>query len=200
MPKFLFARPPKDAEEERQVRKLAGSLHAPADWVFHAKMIVLSWAELRTTTIAAEIHCHPQTVRERILAFNERGLDGLGMRPGSGRRPRLTQTERSAILALAQQAPPGRLRPAPDSGELYQLNPDDADEWTLDTLTQAAQEQGITVHRSQVRRIFLTEGIRWRNTRQWASSHDKAFIPKERRSSRSTPTRPPTRRSSVSMN
>jgi putative glutamine amidotransferase len=59
------------------VRKLAGSQHAPADWVFHAQMIVRSWAGLRTTAIAAEIHCHPQTVRERIQAFNERGLDGL---------------------------------------------------------------------------------------------------------------------------
>jgi hypothetical protein len=33
MPKLLYARPPADAEEERQVRKLAGSRHAPAGWV-----------------------------------------------------------------------------------------------------------------------------------------------------------------------
>ena len=34
MPKLLFARPPQDAtDEERQIRKLAGARHAPADWI-----------------------------------------------------------------------------------------------------------------------------------------------------------------------
>jgi len=36
MPKHLQARLAKDEREERQVRKLAGSHHAPADWKFHA--------------------------------------------------------------------------------------------------------------------------------------------------------------------
>src|SRR5215472_8842306 len=31
LPKLLFARPPQDATEERQVHQLAGSRHAPAD-------------------------------------------------------------------------------------------------------------------------------------------------------------------------
>jgi hypothetical protein len=39
MPKLLAARPPLDAAEEAQVRRLARSLHAPADWVLHARMI-----------------------------------------------------------------------------------------------------------------------------------------------------------------
>ena len=30
MPKLLFARPPVDGVEERQIRKVAGSRHAPA--------------------------------------------------------------------------------------------------------------------------------------------------------------------------
>ena len=48
MPKLLFARPAQDAGEERQVRKLANSRHAPVDWIRRAKMIVLSWQGLRT--------------------------------------------------------------------------------------------------------------------------------------------------------
>src|SRR5512144_2173195 len=100
MPKFLAARPPLDAAEERQVRRLARSLHAPADWVLHARMIARSWEGLRTRQIAEELGCHPQTVRERFQAFNERGLDGLGMKPGSGRKPRLTEADRSAVIAL----------------------------------------------------------------------------------------------------
>ena len=84
MPKLLRARLPLDETEHRLVRKLATSRHAPADWVWHAKMIVRSWEGARTSTIAAEVGSHMQTVRERIQAFNERGVDGLGIKPGSG--------------------------------------------------------------------------------------------------------------------
>src|SRR5258708_31295458 len=103
MPKHLTARPPLDALEERQVRKLAHSMHAPADWMAHAQMVARSWDGRRTHPIAEELGCHPQTVREHLRAFNARGLDGLGIKPGSARKPRLTQLERSTILALVKQ-------------------------------------------------------------------------------------------------
>jgi transposase len=200
MPKLLAARPPLDAAEERHVRHLARSHHAPADWVFHARMIARSWDGLRTGAIAAELHCHPQTVRERFQAFNARGLDGLGMQPGSGRHPRLTEAERSAIIALARTTPPGKLVPEPDSGELQAHDEEGVAEWTLDALAEAAQSQGIEVARSQVRRILRAERVRWRRTRLWATSADPEFAPKGRRSSPSTPTRRRGRRSFVSTN
>src|SRR5215813_13075227 len=109
MPQWLAARPPLDAAEERQVRRLARSHHAPADGVLHARMVARSWDGWRTRTIAEELGCHAQTVRERFLAFTERGLDGLGMKPGSGRKPCLTPAERSTIIALARTTPPGQL-------------------------------------------------------------------------------------------
>ncbi len=43
MPKLLFARPAVDAQEERTIRKLAASRHAPGDWIRRARMIVRSW-------------------------------------------------------------------------------------------------------------------------------------------------------------
>jgi hypothetical protein len=43
MPKLLFARRPRDATEERMVRKLAASRHAPGDWIQRARMIARSW-------------------------------------------------------------------------------------------------------------------------------------------------------------
>jgi hypothetical protein len=43
MPKQVQARAAQDGQEERKGRKLAGSLHAPADWKFHAQLVVLSW-------------------------------------------------------------------------------------------------------------------------------------------------------------
>ena len=200
MPKLLRARLPLDETEHRLVRKLATSRHAPADWVWHAKMIVRSWEGARTSTIAAEVGSHMQTVRERIQAFNERGVDGLGIKPGSGRRPRLLEAERSAIIALARTTPPGKLVPEPDSGELQARDEEGVAEWTLDALAEAARSHGIQVARSQVRRLLLMERVRWRRTRLWATSTDPDFAPKGRRSSPSTPTRQRARRSSASMN
>ena len=74
-------------------------------------MVARSWDGLRTAAIAAELGCHPQTVRERLARFNAEGLDGLGDRPGAGRKRRLTEAERGRILALARTTPPGRLVP-----------------------------------------------------------------------------------------
>ena len=202
MPKLLHARPAADDAEHQLVRKLATSRHAPADWVWHAKMIARSWEGARTSTIAAEVGCHMQTVRERIQAFNERGLDGLGIKPGSGRPPRLVEAQRSAIIALARTTPPGKLVPEPDSGELQAHDEEGVAEWTLDALAEAAaeaaQSQGIQVARSQVRRILLAERVRWRRTRLWATSNDPEFAPKGRGSSPSTRLRRRERRSSAS--
>jgi transposase len=93
---------------------------------------------------------------------------------------------------LARSDPPGRLGRQPD-GTLGLDRPEQADQpaqWTLDALAAAAQAEGITVGRSQVRRILQAEGVRWRTVRSWSTSGDQEFAPKGRRSSRSTPARP----------
>ncbi|WP_232778455.1 helix-turn-helix domain-containing protein [Carbonactinospora thermoautotrophica] len=120
-------------------------------------------------------------------------MDGLGDRPGPGRRPRLTEAERGRIVALVGTPPPGRLvrgsdgtlAPAAEGGPVH---------WTLDTRTAAAGAEGIVVGRSQVRRILLAEGVRWRRTRSWTTSRDPQFAPQEPASSAWTPARRRTRR------
>jgi transposase len=194
--RLLRARRPEDAEEERKVCKLAGSRHAPGDWIFRARIISRSWQGLRNAKIAEELGCHPKTVRKRIHRFNDEGIDGLGDRPRTGRRPRLTQPERSRIIALVAKNPPGKLVTEP-VGVLRAEDETKAAYWTLDALAEAAREIGIEVGRSQVRRILLRKGARWRNTRPWAQSPDPEFVPKGRGSSNSTPARmflPPGRR------
>src|SRR4051812_31359929 len=94
MPKLLFARPPVDAMEECKIRKLAGARHAPADWIRRAQMIVLSWDGLRVPAIAQTLGCSQKAVRERLARFAADGLDGLGDRPGAGRKPRIGQAQR----------------------------------------------------------------------------------------------------------
>ena len=202
MPKQLAARPPLDAIEERHVRKLAHSAHAAADWIVHAKLIVRRWEGRRTRQIASQLACHPETVRTRLHAFNEQGLDGLGMRPGAGRKPRLTQLERSTILAWVKRPPPGT--PTDDlTGELAAPHPPAEPEWTLAALTAAAQQRGSQVARRQVRRLFRRAGVRWRRTRRWARSTDPDCVPrvpKGRTSSRAPRRHRPRRPFSASTN
>src|SRR4030095_13107065 len=193
MPKLLRVRPPLDAKEERQVRKLAGSRHAPGDWIRRAQMVARSWDGLRTSAIASELGCHQETVRERLGRFNAEGLDGLGGRPGAGRKPRLTEAERSTLVALARSTPPGRPVQRPD-GTLTPVDdrPEAPAQWTLESLVVVAGERGIVIRRSQVRRILLKEKVRWRRTRSWITSTDPDFAPKRPGSSASTTTRRPT--------
>jgi len=177
MPKQVKARAAQDTQEERQVRRLAGSHHAPADWKVHAQMVLLSWAGKTPNETAAE----------------------LRMRPGSGRKPRLTEQERSRVLALVKQAPPGHLETQAD-GTMVARDEEGAAQWTLAALAQAAKAAGIRVKRSQIRRIYLREGVRWRHTHSWGDSSDPEFVPKGQRSSATTRSRPRGRRPSAPTN
>jgi len=189
VPKFLRARPPLDDSESKKVRRLAGARHAPADWSERAQIVALSWDGLAVPAIAAETGRHENTVRRWLHRFNAAGLDGLGDRSGAGRKRRITEAQRSGIIAMARSVPSGRL--ARDAaGELSADDEDGPAQWTLDTLAQAARDAGITVGRSQVRRILLAEKVRWRRTRSRATSTDPEFAPKGPRSWSSVPPRP----------
>jgi transposase len=188
VPKYLRARAPQDDSEARKIRRLAGARHAPADWIERARIIALSWDGLGVAEIAAGIGCHENTVRRWLHRFNAGGIDGLDNRPGCGRKRRITEAERSAIIALARSVPPGQL--ARDAaGELSAGDERGPAQWTLDALGQAARDAGIQVGRSQVRRILLAEKVRWRRTRSRAASTDPEFAPKGRQSWSSTPPR-----------
>lgn len=147
----MRARAAQDLQEERQVRKLARSHHAPADWKLHAQMVLSRWVGKTPNEIAAELGCHLQTLRVHLKRFNAQGIAGLGMRPGSGRKPRLTERERSRILALAKQEPPGHLSTQAD-GTMVARDEEGSAHWTLNALAQAAKAAGIAVKRSQIRR------------------------------------------------
>jgi len=198
MPKQLKARAAQDEREERQVYKLAGSHHAPADWKFHAQLVVESWAGKTPQEIATTLSCHPRTVRIHLNRFNAEGVNGLGMREGAGHKPRLTEQERSRILALVKQPPPGKLERYAETLEAREET--GSAQWSLDALTDAAHAAGIQVERSQIRRIYLREGKRWRHTHSWGTSDDEDFIPKGLRSSPTTPSHQRDRRPSAPTN
>jgi transposase len=175
MPKILRVRAAHDEKEEKQVRKLAGSRHGPADWILHAGMVTRSWDRERVEAIAKELHCSPQTVRRRLHRFDAQGVDGLGDRPKPGRPRRLTAADDSKLIALVRQAPPGRGVPQED-GTMVARDEQGSAQWSLNALAQAAKEAGIRVKRSQIRTILLREGVRWRETHSWGTSRDKDFV------------------------
>jgi transposase len=186
----LFARPPADPTEERRIRRLANARHAPASWLQRARIVALSWDGAQVGQIAAQLSCHPATVYRWLHRFNAGGIDDLGDLPRSGRPRRLGELERGQIIALARSNPPGRLVRQPD-GTLAAADEQQAAQWTLDALVAAARAEGIAVGRSQVRRILVAEGVRWRTVRSWSRSGDPQFAPKEPPSSPSTPPRRP---------
>src|SRR3954452_6014267 len=158
MPKLLFARPPVDVVEERKIRKLAGARHAPADWIRRAQMIALSWDGLRVPAIAQALGCSQKAVRHRLARFAADGLDGLGDRPGVGRKPRIGQEQRSRLIALVASPPRGR-RQRDAAGELVATDATGPAVWPLDALTAAARAAGIDIARSQERRMLLAEAV-----------------------------------------
>ncbi|MFF1527853.1 helix-turn-helix domain-containing protein [Streptomyces sp. NPDC058284] len=189
----LRARPGRDKNERDVVRRLSRARKAPRDAVMRARMIELSWSGLRVPAIAVELGCSQKTVRRWLHRFNRSGLQGLDDLGGQGRKRRITEEERSRVIALVKTVPPGRLRWEP-VGELWAFDESGPPEWTLDSLAAAARAEGIEVGRSQVRRILLGEGVRWRRTRSWTRSKDPDFVPKGQGSSGFTPTRPTVRR------
>jgi transposase len=151
-------------------------------------MIALSWDGARVPAIATALGCSQKAVRYRLARFAADGLDGLGDRPGAGRKPRIGQAQRSQLIALVAGPPPGRLV-RDNTGELVAADAPGPAVWTLDALSAAARAAGIDIARSQVRRILLAEGVRWRRPRSWASSPDPEFSRTERGSWTSTRTR-----------
>jgi len=181
MPKRIKARAPEDAREEWRIRRRARSRLGPRDCILRARMVALSWDGRRVPDIAAELDCHPKTVRARRARFDADGVDGLRDRARPGRHRRITEAERSRVIRLVATDPPGRLV---QQGERGFVAEDEALPacWTLDTLTEAAVRAGIASARSQLRRILRAEEVRWRRPRAWATSVDPEFGPKGRRS------------------
>jgi transposase len=178
MPKILRVRAAQDEKEEKQVRKLAGSRHGPADWILHARIVARSWDGERVEAIAKDLQCSPQTARRRLHRFDAEGIAGLGDRPKPGRPRRLTVADDSQLIALVRKAPPGRLVTQRD-GPMVAREEEGEAQWSLNALARAAKEAGSPVKRSQIRRILVREGVRWRHTHSWATPRDTDFVPKE---------------------
>lgn len=169
---------PMRADEVQTIEQLSRSRTAPARSVERARIIRLAREGLRVPAIARELGIVPKTVRIWLKRFNERGVDGLKDEPRPGRAPTYTPEEVGELVAAALS------------------NPRDLDlpfaSWTLDRLeAYLNEEKGISLKRSRIDEILISEGLRWRTQESWFGERvDPEFAEKRGRSSSSTRKRP----------
>jgi hypothetical protein len=83
-------------------------------------------------------------VSKRLHRFNALGINGLGDRCAAGRKPRITEQERSKVIALVAKDPPGKVL----SGSDGVLGAEDESKAAysghcVDALAEGAQQMGI---------------------------------------------------------
>jgi hypothetical protein len=158
--------------------------HAPASWIQRAGIITGSWDGAGVAELARRLDCHPRRSPSGGTASTPAASTGwltcpARCAPAQQRAPARPH-HRPGPLAAARPAAPGRPGlPAPDQ-------PEAPAHWTLDARAQAAQAEGIAVGRRQVRRILISEPVRRRRTRSWATS----TIPSSPHGRRSSPAPP----------
>jgi transposase len=168
------------AEEETEIRRLAGSRKEPHNLVLRAKVIVamLDNPSLHATHAAIQVGFRgAQSGINWVRRFNTEGLAGLRDKPKAGRPPTHDQKVHSALIALA--------RTKPDSlGYPYKL-------WTLERLQTAFKEcHGVHLSDSTIWEWVEAEGFRWKRQESWfheAEKQDPEFV--EKRGASSPPTK-----------
>ena len=153
MPKLLRVRDLTEAERAA-VRRLAHSRTAAARLVERARIVWLSAEGRRVAAIAAEVGCHPQTVRLWLTRFNAGGVASLQDQPRPGCPATYTPEQIGAVVAAALTDPQELGQPFGD--------------WTYDRLAAYLSEvAGIPIKRSRIQEVLVAEGLRWRQQETW---------------------------------
>ncbi len=163
----IFVRPLTDAERQ-QVE--AGLRSCEAFVLRRCQILLASARGERATTIARQLGCDDQTVREAIHAFNRNGL--AARRPGS-RRP---HTLRAAFDADQAEQLRARLHQSPRTfNQPTRL-------WTLALAAKVSFEHGVTaepVSGETIRATLNRLGVGWKRAQHWLTSPDPAYARKK---------------------
>jgi transposase len=169
MKRPIFVRPLSDAERET----LEAGLRSPDAFTLRRCQILLASSRGENAyRIAHELGCNPQTARNAIHAFNEKGLPHA-LRQGS-KRPHtvhraLQGPERvEALRELLHHTPR-------EYGKDKSL-------WTLDLAAEVSFEEGLTEGRitgETVRATLTRMGVRWERAKRWIASPDPEYARKK---------------------
>src|SRR5215207_6886235 len=152
MKRAIFVRPLSDAERETLEAGLRSS----------------DAFTLRPYQIAHELGCNPQTARNAIHTFNEKGLP-QALRQGS---------KRPHTVHRAFQGP----EQAEALRELLHHKPrkfgKHTSVWTLDLAAEVSFEEGLTKEQitgETVRATLARLGVRWERAKRWITSPDPEY-------------------------
>jgi len=163
MPRPIFVRTLTESERER----LKAGLRSSDGFELRRCQIILASARGdHAITIAHNVGCSDEAVREAIKAFNRVGLQAL--KPGS-RRPHKTQAAFAAEQAerlkeILHQSP--RTFGKPSSV------------WTCDLAAEISFEQKLTQERvsgETIRATLQRMGVKWARAKHWLTSPDPEY-------------------------
>ncbi len=135
-------------EERVQLEKFSRSATESHRIVERAKMILLAYQGMPIEQIANKLDRSKASVYLRLKRFDDEGIASLQDKPGQGRKPTYSETERGQMIALARTDPDKLGLPF--------------GHWTLDRLVDYLRNKDqIGVSRAQLARILQAEGLRW---------------------------------------
>jgi transposase len=164
----IFVRPLSDAER----KTLEAGLRSPDAFTLRRCQILLASDRGENAyQIARSLGCNPQTVRNAIHTFNEKGLPEA-LRPGS-KHPhtvhRAFDPEQAEALREMLHQDPRKF------GKGTSL-------WTLEMAAEVSFEEGLTEERitgETVRATLARMGVRWERAKRWITSPDPEYARKK---------------------
>ncbi len=168
MKRPIFVRPLSDAER----KSLEAGLRSPDAFTLRrCQILIASDRGENAYEIARSLGCNPQTARNAIHAFNEKGLPEA-LQQGS-KHPHTVHRafdpeQAEALRELLHQKP----RKFEKGTSL----------WTLDLAAEVSFEEGITEGRvtgETVRATLARLGVRWERAKRWITSPDPEYARKK---------------------
>jgi transposase len=156
------------SEEHQQ---LAAGLHSANAFTLRRCQILLASARgQRPATIARNLGCATQSVRNTIHAFDTQGLAAVHAQSRRPKRTRLVldAAKREQLRAVLHQSP--RTFGKPRST------------WTLALAAEVCWEQGLTPYQvsiENIRQALKRLGVRWQRAKAWITSPDPAYARKK---------------------
>jgi transposase len=168
MKRPIFVRPLSDAEQ----KTLQAGLRSSDAFVLRRCQILLASSRGENAYhIARSLGCNPQSARNAIHAFNERGLPEA-LQQGS-KRPhtihRAFDPERGEALRELLHQKPRKF------GK-------DSSLWTLEMAAEVSFEEGLTAERvsgETIRATLERLGVRWERAKRWITSPDPEYARKK---------------------
>lgn len=167
MRKPIFVRCLTESEREH----LENGLRSSDGFVLRRCQILLASSRgQRARSIALNVGCNDETVRDVIKAFNARGLDALSR---ISSRPHTINAaspcgEAEKLRALLHQSPRNFGKPT--------------SLWTLEIAAEICFEQGLTPKRVRAQTVRATVsrlGVKWKRAKHWISSPGPEYVRKK---------------------